>query len=139
MDESETPRQSPARNLEALLFEMIKGTSFSEQIRNNQLDILNELRSINEGLRWQQEYFKTQAEEVQVALSERQSEAQEWQKNPRFQEEVARKVEMQAHEIADTAYRIAQREIAEKIHRARSIAAKQAAATRKRNAHAAGR
>lgn len=119
------------------LVELIKLVSETHFVRMNQLDILEELRSINEGLRWQQEYFKTQAEDVQQALRDRESERQAIQKDALFAEEVQRRVDMVVHQKVDTAVRLAAQRAAtaifEQEQAKRSEIARKAAATRKRN------
>lgn len=80
------------------LAETIKLVSEAEKIRLTLLDVLEELRSINEGLRWQQEWFKTQTQDVQQALADREKEAQDWQQSPAFEEEVKRRVTQEVTE-----------------------------------------
>lgn len=68
--------------------------SWLERISKGIFDTNNALQSINEGLRWQQEYFKQQSQEITEQLALRQAEAQEWQKSPQFGREVERRVNM---------------------------------------------
>lgn len=80
------------------LVEAIKANSHLERIALALQDALAELRSVNEGLRWQQEYFKNRTQEIQEALAERESEATRWQQTPEFAQEVERRVRQEVTE-----------------------------------------
>lgn len=65
-------------------------------------DILNELRDVNENLRWQTEFFKTQTQEVQTALSQRGQERDEWLAQPDVQQEIESQVQARIARVLES-------------------------------------